>query len=191
MALLGKNGFKKLGEVNLANSHYAAERIGELEHVKAPLFSGPFFGEFTVGYERRSAADVFAELAKRGVMAGYPLSRHSAQIGEAGALLRDRGPLERGHRAPGRCPGRGRLKMDKTEHASSSQGESATTAQSEKRSQRYRQAFWDEPLLSEIGRKGRLGFIVPEDAKIKEWAKAKGEHRSRRTFIRSERRPTA
>jgi glycine dehydrogenase subunit 1 len=85
MSLLGKNGFKKLGEVNLTNSHYAAERVGELKHVKAPLFSGPFFGEFTVGYERRSAAEVFAELAKRGVMGGYPLRRHSSQIGEAGA----------------------------------------------------------------------------------------------------------
>ena len=38
MSLLGKNGFKKLGEVNLANSHYAAERIGELHGVEvAPL----------------------------------------------------------------------------------------------------------------------------------------------------------
>ncbi|MDG7022665.1 MAG: aminomethyl-transferring glycine dehydrogenase subunit GcvPB, partial [Nitrososphaerota archaeon] len=38
---------------------------------------------------------------------------------------------------------------------------------------RYRQAFWDEPLLSELGRKGRLGFIVPEDPKIKAWAASK------------------
>jgi glycine dehydrogenase subunit 2 len=38
---------------------------------------------------------------------------------------------------------------------------------------RYRQAFWDEPLLSQIGRKGRTGFIVPEDAKISEWARGK------------------
>jgi glycine cleavage system P protein (glycine dehydrogenase) subunit 2 len=38
---------------------------------------------------------------------------------------------------------------------------------------RFRQAFWDEPLLSEMSRKGRLGFVVPEDAKIKEWAGAK------------------
>jgi len=85
MSLLGKNGFKKLGEVNLANSHYAAERLGELKRVKAPLFSGPFFNEFTLGYERRKASEVFAELAKRGVMGGYPMSQHSAQIGEAGA----------------------------------------------------------------------------------------------------------
>ena len=85
MSLLGKNGFRKLGEVNLANSHYAAERISELNAVKAPRFSGPFFGEFTVGYERRKASWVFSELAKRGVMAGYPLGEHSSRIGEAGS----------------------------------------------------------------------------------------------------------
>ena len=86
MSLLGKNGFKKLGEVNLANSHYAAERIGELHGVRAPLFTGPFFGEFTVGYERRKSPWVFSELAKRGVMGGYPLTQHFTQIGEAGSF---------------------------------------------------------------------------------------------------------
>ncbi len=86
MSLLGKNGFRKLGEVNLANSHYAAERIGKLNGVKAPLFSGPFFNEFTVGYERRKAPWVFSELAKRGVMGGYPLAEHYFQIREAGSF---------------------------------------------------------------------------------------------------------
>jgi glycine dehydrogenase subunit 1 len=86
MSLLGKNGFKKLGEVNLANSHYAAERLGKLNGVKAPLFSGPFFNEFTVGYERRKAPWIFSELAKRGLMAGYPLAEHFTQIGDAGSF---------------------------------------------------------------------------------------------------------
>jgi glycine dehydrogenase subunit 1 len=86
MSLLGKNGFRKLGEVNLANAHYAAERIGKLNGVKSPLFSGPFFNEFTVGYERRKAPWVFAELAKRGVMGGYPFVEHYSQIREAGAF---------------------------------------------------------------------------------------------------------
>src|SRR5271155_791855 len=45
----------------------------------------------------------------------------------------------------------------------------------EKPKRRFRQAYWDEPLLSEIGRKGRRGFTVPEDASIKDWAKAKGD----------------
>ena len=85
LSILGKNGFRKLGEVNLTNSHYAAEMIGELKQVNSPLFEGPFFGDFTMGYKRRKAPEVFAELGKRGVMAGYPLTRHSSQIGEAGA----------------------------------------------------------------------------------------------------------
>lgn len=86
MSLLGKTGFKRLGEVNLANAHFAAEMIGKLKGVRAPLFEGPFFSEFTVGYDRRQASFVFSELAKRGVMAGYPLGEHLSQIGEAGAF---------------------------------------------------------------------------------------------------------
>jgi glycine dehydrogenase subunit 1 len=86
MSLLGKNGFKKLGEVNLVNSHYAAEKIGKLHGVVAPLFTGPFFNEFTVGYERRKAPWIFSELAKRGIMAGYPLTQHFTQVGEAGSF---------------------------------------------------------------------------------------------------------
>ena len=65
---------------------YAAARIGEVKGVRSPLFSGPFFSEFSVGYERRSAAEVFEQLAKRGVMGGYPLAQFSSQIGEAGAF---------------------------------------------------------------------------------------------------------
>ncbi len=86
MSMLGRTGFKRLGEVNLANSHYAAEMIGKLNGVKAPLFEGAFFNEFTVGYQRRKAPWIFTELAKRGLMAGYPLSGHLTQIGEAGSF---------------------------------------------------------------------------------------------------------
>jgi glycine dehydrogenase subunit 2 len=34
---------------------------------------------------------------------------------------------------------------------------------------RYRQARWDEPLLSELSRKGRTGFMPPKDPKIESW----------------------
>ncbi|MDA4118089.1 MAG: aminomethyl-transferring glycine dehydrogenase subunit GcvPB, partial [Thaumarchaeota archaeon] len=44
---------------------------------------------------------------------------------------------------------------------------------SEPSPKRYRQAYWDEPLLSEMGRKGRVGFSVPSDSKIDDWAKGK------------------
>ncbi len=34
---------------------------------------------------------------------------------------------------------------------------------------RYRQARWDEPLLSELTRKGRTGFVPPSDPVIQAW----------------------
>jgi len=85
LAMLGRNGFQRLGEVNVSNSHYAAERLAQVKGVRSPRFDGKFFNEFTVGYDRRKANDVFAGLAARGVMAGYPLSRQASKIGEAGA----------------------------------------------------------------------------------------------------------
>ena len=84
LALLGKNGFGRLGETILANSHYAAERLSELEGVRSPLFEGAFFKEFVVGYQRAHAKDVYENLAKKGILAGYPLTGHYPGIGEAG-----------------------------------------------------------------------------------------------------------
>src|SRR5271155_362641 len=37
----------------------------------------------------------------------------------------------------------------------------------------YRQARWDEPLLRELGRKGRTGFTPPRDAAIEAWSSGK------------------
>ena len=38
---------------------------------------------------------------------------------------------------------------------------------------RYRQARWDEPLLSEISKKGRTGFMPPKDPSIEAWKGSK------------------
>jgi glycine dehydrogenase subunit 2 len=40
-------------------------------------------------------------------------------------------------------------------------------------SRRYRQARWDEPLISELSRKGRTGFVPPTDARIEAWKEGK------------------
>lgn len=37
----------------------------------------------------------------------------------------------------------------------------------------YRQARWDEPLLSEMSRKGRAGFVPPTDEKVEAWKQGK------------------
>jgi glycine dehydrogenase subunit 1 len=85
LALLGKNGFGKLGETILANSHYAAEVLSDVPGVKAPLFEGAFFKEFVVGYDHAKADEVYESLAQKGILAGYPLTGHFPGIGEAGA----------------------------------------------------------------------------------------------------------
>ena len=38
---------------------------------------------------------------------------------------------------------------------------------------RYRQARWDEPLISELSRSGRAGFVPPTDPKIEAWKKGR------------------
>jgi len=86
LSLLGKNGFGRLGEVILGNSHYAAERVGEVAGAKAPLFEGPFFKEFVVRYEKSKAAEVYRRLPKKGILGGYPLTDAFPGIGEAGAF---------------------------------------------------------------------------------------------------------
>ena len=73
LSLLGKDGFRRLGEVIIANSHYAAERLSGVRGVRSPSFEGAFFKEFVVSYRRARAATVFNRLAKKGVLAGYPL----------------------------------------------------------------------------------------------------------------------
>ncbi len=84
LSLLGKNGFARLGEVILGNSHYAAEMIGEVDGVESPLFEGPFFKEFAVRYRASKASDVHRKLSERGILGGYPLTREFPGIGEAG-----------------------------------------------------------------------------------------------------------
>jgi len=84
LAMLGRTGFRRLGEVIISNSHHAARRLSRIRGVTSPLFKGPFFKEFVVGYKSTSAVSVYRRLAKRGVLAGYPLVRDFKLGREAG-----------------------------------------------------------------------------------------------------------
>lgn len=75
LALLGRSGFRQLGESVISNSHYAAKRLSRIRGLKSPLFRGPFFKEFAVEYPRGTAEGVYRRLARRGVLGGYPLER--------------------------------------------------------------------------------------------------------------------
>lgn len=84
LSLLGKNGFRRLGEAVISNSHYAAQRLSRVKAARSPHFSGSFFKEFVVSYPRAKADAVFARLSKQGVLAGYPIQRSMGLGAEAG-----------------------------------------------------------------------------------------------------------
>lgn len=75
LALLGKSGFKLLGETIISNSHYAARRLSGLRGARSPRFSGAFFKEFAVEYTSGTADAIQRRMSKRGILAGHPLSR--------------------------------------------------------------------------------------------------------------------
>jgi glycine dehydrogenase subunit 1 len=84
LSLLGKEGYRRLGEAVISNSHYAASRLSRIKGARSPHFSGSFFKEFVVSYRRAKSEAVFKRLAKRGVLAGYPLDRAFGLETEAG-----------------------------------------------------------------------------------------------------------
>lgn len=75
LALLGRSGFRQLGETVVSNSHYAARRLSKIRGAKSPLFSGAYFKEFAVEYPRGTADAVQRKLIKRGILAGHPLTK--------------------------------------------------------------------------------------------------------------------
>ena len=84
LSILGKGGFRKLGEAVISNSHYAAQRLSRVKGVKSPHLSGAFFKEFAVSYRNSNAKTVFGKLSREGVLAGYPVQRSFGLGAEAG-----------------------------------------------------------------------------------------------------------
>ena len=83
LSLLGKWGFRRLGEAVISNSHFAARALSRVRGVKSPHFAGAFFKEFVVSYRKASARAVYDRLSRMGVLAGYPVQKDFG-LGEAG-----------------------------------------------------------------------------------------------------------
>ncbi len=86
LSLLGKDGFRRLGETIISNSHYAAKKLSGIKGVTSPHFAGSFFKEFVVTYEKAKASAVFRRMAKAKVLAGYPVERGLGLRAEAGVF---------------------------------------------------------------------------------------------------------
>jgi glycine dehydrogenase subunit 1 len=78
LTLLGKNGLKKVAELCLRKSHYAAEKIAGLDGYKIK-FQAPFFKEFVV--ETPIPANrVVKLLLKKSILAGIALSQFDSKL---------------------------------------------------------------------------------------------------------------
>jgi len=86
LSLLGKEGFRRLGETIVSNSHYASKRLSQIKGVSSPFFSGSFFKEFVIAYDRAKAASVYERMAKSDVFGGYPIDRSFGLGTEAGSF---------------------------------------------------------------------------------------------------------
>jgi glycine dehydrogenase subunit 1 len=79
MSVYGKQGLRELAEQNLAKAHYLAGKL--------PLqFSGPFFNEFVVRANGRSAASINDELLGCRILGGLSLDRWYPEL-EGATLL--------------------------------------------------------------------------------------------------------
>ncbi len=68
LCCLGKEGIRRLGELNVHKSHYLLERLSEIEGLN-PTFSSPFFNEFAVRFPQ-PVGKLSSHLAKSGVVGG-------------------------------------------------------------------------------------------------------------------------
>ncbi|HVP37503.1 MAG TPA: aminomethyl-transferring glycine dehydrogenase subunit GcvPA [Terriglobales bacterium] len=78
LSLLGKNGLKKVAELCLQKSHYAAEQISKIDGFKLQ-FPGHFFKEFVVETPF-PASRVIKLLLKKNILAGIDLSRFDRKL---------------------------------------------------------------------------------------------------------------
>ncbi|HYA79617.1 MAG TPA: aminomethyl-transferring glycine dehydrogenase subunit GcvPA, partial [Methylocystis sp.] len=84
LSLLGEAGLRKLARVNHANAVLLKQRLVELDGVE--VVNETFFNEFTLRL-RGDAATVVEALARRGVLAGVPVSRLLPDAGLDDLLL--------------------------------------------------------------------------------------------------------
>ncbi|MBI3029892.1 MAG: aminomethyl-transferring glycine dehydrogenase subunit GcvPA [Candidatus Rokubacteria bacterium] len=78
VALLGKQGLRKVGELALAKAHYAAESLSKIPGVGLP-FAAPFFKEFVLRLPK-SPERVVKRLAKEKILAGIPLKPYDRAL---------------------------------------------------------------------------------------------------------------
>ena len=78
LAILGKHGLRKVGELSLAKAHYAAETLAKIPGVRL-RFNAPFFKEFVLQLPI-SPERVMKRLRKDRILAGLPLKPYDRSL---------------------------------------------------------------------------------------------------------------
>ncbi len=73
LALLGKDGFRRLSKLLFDRAHYLAQRLSQIDGVSL-LFQKPFFREFAIKLPKRAGVLV-EELVRRGIIPGVDVGR--------------------------------------------------------------------------------------------------------------------
>ncbi len=74
LALVGKQGLRRMAEASLRGAHYAFERLTALDGIEPMFPNGPFFKEFSLRTER-PARELVDAARKHGLLAGIALDR--------------------------------------------------------------------------------------------------------------------
>lgn len=82
MAMLGAAGLHEVAAQSHANTRALLDRLTAIPGV-ARVFSGPFFHEVAVRFEKHKAQDVLDRLADENILGGYALGGDYPELGEA------------------------------------------------------------------------------------------------------------
>lgn len=86
MALMGPQGMGELSEAITTRANYAVKRIGQIEGLKTPIFSGVHFKEFVVNFDMLNvevAAVNKALYQKYAIVGGKDLSKEYPELGKS------------------------------------------------------------------------------------------------------------
>jgi len=80
LALMGRNGLRRLAELNLAKAEYLKNELKKVKGVEL-AFSGPTFNEFVVKTSHKPAADIRCDLYGKNLLAGVDLREDYPELG--------------------------------------------------------------------------------------------------------------
>jgi glycine dehydrogenase subunit 1 len=85
LSLMGPQGMRQVGEVNLRKAQYAMSRLSEVPGIKTPVFSSSHFNEFLVNFDGtgKSVQEVNEALFRRKILGGKDVSKEFPWFGNS------------------------------------------------------------------------------------------------------------